>query len=213
MSYNEWDFTKPILKPFREEFGDNCYFDRDLKTISVRSFLKILKRSITYLAGEYERNQSDVSRLALHIGIKSLWQFKDKIDQIKECRQKVHRSGNIEFLTLFENGSFNLDSSDLIKFSGSFPEKDLLQCAGLASAVGLDKSVVYQLSMVAAFLRADELTQKENNFYFNLLCNFREWLNNRTGNALKIAEIADGTPQSQIEGPFMKWTDVLKNSE
>lgn len=210
---NELDFTKPA-EADSLKIRSFAIIDKDhIRHISAKPFLKIIKRSLHYLADEYEVKFIYVARFALHHGRKVLWMFGEDISQIRECKQRVHKTGNTDFLGDFENNHFDLGSSDFTKFNGRFNKEDLSGCEGLACGLGLSNSVIYQLAIAAGLLNVEKLTGNENEFYYCLLVRFKEWLQVRSRSALYMAELAEKNSQPQLEGPFRTLRDVFGHSD
>lgn len=185
-------------------------FSRDeLKSIHVRKYIRQLNRSASYLSGVYGVKVPDITRCAMHTGIKNLWLFEHAIGRIKSCRQIVYESGNTSLLGWFETAHFDLASSEGGDFSGVFLESDILQCAGFAAALGVQKSVVYQLAIASGLLKAEELPGHDNLFLFNLISRFCDWLDDRVRYALQIAKMAKDQKAGVHFGPVKTWRDVL----
>jgi hypothetical protein len=166
-----------------------------------------------YLAVKYDVKFIALARCALHYGIKFLWRFGEDIKIIEDCKQRIHKTDNTDFLGMCETSHFDLGSSDFANFSGRFDKDDLSQCEGIAYAVGLPNSVIYQMAIVAGLLCSKQLTGSENEFYFYLLVRFKDWLKNKSHNALMMAELAEKNSQPQIEKPFRTLSDVLEHSD
>jgi hypothetical protein len=209
---NEWDLT--IASPLSQTVRDFNSINKDRsRHISAYPFLRNIKRSLGYLAVEYNVKLVVVARCALHNGIKFLWCFGEDIEKIKDCKQRIHKTGNTDILGMLETNHFDLGKSNFARFNGRFDEDDLSMCEGIAHAVGLSKSVIYQIAIAAGLLPFEQLTGYENQFFYCLLVSFKKWLQDRSCYALQMAEFAEKNAQPQIEGPFRSLNDVLEHSD
>jgi len=199
---NQLEMVGRVYKPKSE----------NLKNIRINNYLKVLRRSVDFLGVEYEMKPADVARAAIWIGIESLWTFRSEIDQIKNCRQAVHKSGNTTYIGWYEKGSFDLGSSETESYSARIEKAVIDRCHKIAKSIGLGKGVTYQLAIAAGLIRASELTQIENKFMFNLLDRFVEWLKTRSRQAVEIRKTALKQPMKTKAIPRKTWDDILSKN-
>ena len=127
----------------------------ELKGISIRHLLKVIRRSIQYLSYQYQVKQIEIYRVAVHLGIRFLYELPG-VETIKEARHHLLKySIDLDDIRLFENRFFDFKSNETTRFFGRFPEEDVNQCNGLADILGLNKTIVVQIATIYPLLHAD----------------------------------------------------------
>lgn len=203
--------SMPAPASFESELTQYRQGNRDkLKTVHVRRYLRRITRATKYLSAEYDTKPENISRCALHIGIAQMWHmFDDRIKIIQDNRQLVYRR-NRSLLDWFEKCSFDLQSSEHDDLTLNFDEANVGRAQGFGGKLGLSYSTVYQLGVMSGLLRATELLDDDNAFFYETYKRFIVWMNHRVSESCKIKNMAVMNPQASNKSAKRKsWQDII----
>ena len=196
------------------EVGIRNHWEPDgvLKSDKIESCLLIVKWNLEHLGHRLNTSAAEVARFALHIGIRRLWSLPG-IDELKDIRSFVHEnSEDADDRRWFDQGAFDLGSSDTTTLHTRLYENDVVQCSGLASALGLRGPLVRQLAIMAGLIQSQNIPVKQNNQMVDILRRFREWIEDRLEKAQRrkkeVEAGADVRPR--LVGPKKTWDDVVE---
>lgn len=165
---------EPICFPEEyNKFREKICIDKDnLQAISIRNFLRVIKRSICGLTYEYNLKQIEICRVAVHLGIPYLFNL-PAVEEIKQARIYILKYvQDVDDIRLLERGFFDLCSNDVTRFSGYFPTEDTSQVQALAEILSLPNSVIYQVAMIYSLLHADEIPVTPHNHMIEIFARF-----------------------------------------
>lgn len=183
----------------------------ELKSDKIEHCLQIVRWNLIDIADKLGMSQADVARYAVHYGIHRLFQLPG-IAEIREIRSFVlHNSEDPEHRGWFDSGSFDLGTSRTVTLRTRLFEKDVAQCAGLASVLGLGPPLIRQLAIMAVLIESRELPVEHNNQMVGVLRSFRQWIEGRVEKARwikgRVEEEAAGKPRKV--GPKRTWEEVV----
>ncbi len=164
----------------------------DLKSASIRNMLRVIKRSVQFLAFKYNCNQGDIYRLALNWALPHLYSLPG-VSKIKETRAFIiEHAKEDEDVRVFENRFFDLKSTNTTRYSGWFSQKDLNQAGELADVLSLTKSLVYQIGFIYSLLHIEVIPAAAYNQMGEVFIRFRSdisrWARQETKQALRIKQ-------------------------
>ena len=75
----------------------------------------------------------------------------------------------------------------------------------------MSNPAIYQLALVAGLIRAEELTARENLFYYNMLTDFADWIKRRCNYAGQVMNLAESNSDSNSSVTRKSLSDVLEH--
>jgi hypothetical protein len=158
----------------------------ELRDDKIEGCLPIVKWNLEDIAYRVNRSVADVARYALHIGIDRLWTLPG-IGELREIKSFVHHnSQDADDRRWFDHGAFDLRSSETLTLRTRLLQKDVAQCASLASAVGLRSPLVRQLAIMAGLIQSQNIPVEHSNQMVETLRRFREWIEDRLEKARRL---------------------------
>ena len=196
------------------EVGINNFWEpgTELKDDKIEGCLPMVKWNLEDIAYRVNRSVADVARYALHIGIDRLWTLPG-IGELREIKSFVHHnSQDADDRRWFDHGAFDLGSSDTVTLRSRLLQKDVAQCASLASAVGLRPPLVRQLAIMAGLIQSQNIPVEHSNQMVETLRRFREWIEDRLEKARRLRAQVEGKAESRprLAGPRKAWDDVIR---
>jgi hypothetical protein len=126
----------------------------EMKAVHVRNYLQIIKNTVEGLAQKFKRPQADIERICLRYGTAYIYQ-QTGVAEIKRTRHYLINNfpdpDRLRNLQRF----FDLGTMDVQQYTNRFPINDVAACNGLASELGLNKSIIFQMAIIGTLLHTD----------------------------------------------------------
>ena len=169
----------------------------DAVKISVDKLTLQNREALRYLGYKYGRKQKEISYLACYIGRKIIWKLSGGCVSALES-VFVYAYENDQDSEWINCASFDLGTSKFVRFFGEIAQKDHSQLWALSDKLRLPFYVIFNLSLMMAFLMEPKIRVSDYNKMGSTVQRFRKWLEIKESYARYNLDFIDSTKEDKI---------------
>ena len=205
ISYDEFDLDAAIANASRS------VDENRIRGLMIHQCSSELRWCTASLARKYSKSRSLVTRLAIHQGIKKIFE-RDFVSTIEAASDKVFSlSRDLDDRAWFENGHFSFAITGEKSFHTYIDRVDIDRCGRLGSVLGLKSYVIRQIVLASGLVYSSSLPDHSMNILGEELKRFLRWGQERAQKAereLKRVE-REAVANARSTPPRMDGHDVF----